>query len=437
MNTSIRSPASSSRAAPAAPPPSDSPTVGHKNPGASSKNDDRAIGKQLESDRPTSACYSFGKSATREKRKLCGDILIGSGSDFLGRTSPGVTYDLNLSLVSRWKGTTFGKAARPTSGTVAYPPSTNDLKCVIPKFDKYRNKQDGRVVFGRETREAGAKNGANAVKGTGNSEFYARESPGCIYDPKDKLVKEIVTRSWTMGMRTKIIGMKDPKNVVDPESNLKPETAMGKQLNSRKPSAMGRSFSKASRFGKNASEKDREREKLFAVQKAAAARPATAPSGGGGGTTEVNTAEGDAGTAGAATKGATIVPPAAAQPQHTKHAATTGQQVVLTKIQRGLGKQIDLKSAPVFGISRKKHQSPSTLSCKTCIKSGVCHAKNEWGWVFLPGYGISKCSRDKRSVSGNMIIKEDRPAALSNMQHQRLPHNFNYPAPSAVRKWGS
>ncbi len=36
-------------------------------------------------------------------------------------------------------------------------------------------------------------------------------------------------------------------------------------------------------------------------------------------------------------------------------------------------------------VSRKKHPSPSNLSCKTCIICSVCHVKNGWGWVFFPG----------------------------------------------------
>eukprot|EP00392_Amoebophrya_sp_AT5.2_P011627 g11706.t1 len=221
----------------------------------------------------------FGKSATRDARQKCGDILTGPASDFLGRTSPGVTYDLPMSLVSRWKGTKFGKAARPTNKNVVYPVSSNDLAC------------------------AGAKNGANVVKGSGSAEFYARESPGLVYHPVDKFVRKTVTRHWTMGAKTDvIIGAKSAKNCVDPHHG-------------------------------------------------APTRPST-PGGG----------------------------------------------AYLTKIQRGLGKQIDLKSAPV--------------------------------------YKISSCSRANRNVAGCMITREDR-GPLARFDGMRLPHNNKIPASFVGRRWGS
>jgi len=413
--------------------------------------EDRAIGKQLSSDRPTSACYSFGKSATRDARQKCGDILTGPASDFLGRTSPGVTYDLPMSLVSRWKGTKFGKAARPTNKNVVYPVSSNDLACVIPKFDKYRNKQDGRVVFGRETRSAGAKNGANVVKGSGSAEFYARESPGLVYHPVDKFVRKTVTRHWTMGAKTDvIIGAKSAKNCVDPVIPTEPETAMGKQVLSRKPSALGRSFSKASRFPKNRGGTE------GTIPVGTTTRPATAPSGGRSAAAVPSSSSGAGATTGrdqlvaggaansrggggastaaasSATRppagegGPTAAPGAAAEggsttaaatmpsgaevagkhpdgPAHQHHGAPTrpstpGGGAYLTKIQRGLGKQIDLKSAPV--------------------------------------YKISSCSRANRNVAGCMITREDR-GPLARFDGMRLPHNNKIPASFVGRRWGS
>ncbi|CAD7975750.1 unnamed protein product [Amoebophrya sp. A25] len=428
--------------------------------------DDRALGRQLESQRPTAAAIGFGKSASRSARQKCGDILIkGGNTDFLGRTSPGVTYDLNTSLLDRWKGCTFGTSQRPRSASniPSYGPTYNDLHGIVPKFDKYRNKREGQTVFGKETREAGAKNGANVSKGAGNAEFYARESPGAIYDPNDRLVKATYTRHYTMGAKTKmIVGARKPALPgSDPVSSLstKPNPGLGKQVESCKATAPIRSFSKASRFKVPGAPNSGE------VERPAAPRPQTSPAaaafrarpgsvelhssrlssaangksgvlragyggaegdgpgvegqtqtGGANLPTSLGAALAGAGeqtsdqptitkpltntsgaSSGATKKNATRIGGQLNKQTLTRHPSAPGPGgIVLTKIQRGLGKQIDLKSAPV--------------------------------------YRISSVSRDQRNAAGNMITPQDR-GPLAKFQHMHLKHNANVPNPYEARKW--
>ncbi len=65
-------------------------------------------------------------------------------------------------------------------------------------------------------------------------------------------------------------------------------------------------------------------------------------------------------------------------------------------------------------LSRKKHPSPSNLSCKTCIKSSAGHAKNEWSWVLFPGYvssdrAFERTEADPCTHAGTCVHQADCP----------------------------
>ena len=76
---------------------------------------------------------------------------------------------------------------------------------------RYRSCSPPSARFGRDARGS-IKNTAVINLKDSAAEFYARDTPGAVYDPDVRPTRPNTGRLWTMGQKTKIIGVKNPED---------------------------------------------------------------------------------------------------------------------------------------------------------------------------------------------------------------------------------